>query len=89
MGRIGLKLLPFFRPHYAPIWFNRHGVDVERPVLAAPELERGVGSLDESLRLWERGEKLAKHCEAALAGARRRIEDALAAADEDRGDDEV
>lgn len=51
-------------------------------------LERGVGSLDESLRLWERGEKLAKHCEAALAGARRRIEDALAAADEDRDDDE-
>ena len=44
-------------------------------------LERGVGSLDESLRLWERGEKLAKHCEAALAGARRRIEDALAAAE--------
>lgn len=42
-------------------------------------LEQGGLDLDESLKLWERGEKLAKRCEEHLAGARKRIEDALAA----------
>ena len=42
-------------------------------------LEQGGLDLDESLRLWERGEQLAKRCEEHLAGARRRVEDALAA----------
>ncbi|BCO34746.1 exodeoxyribonuclease VII small subunit [Mycobacterium heckeshornense] len=40
-------------------------------------LEQGGLSLEESLALWERGEKLAKRCEEHLAGARKRIEDAL------------
>lgn len=47
------------------------------------QLEQGGLSLDASLKLWERGEELAKRCEEHLAGARRRIEDALAAGDDD------
>lgn len=41
-------------------------------------LETGGLSLDESLALWERGETLAKLCERHLAGARQRVESALA-----------
>jgi exodeoxyribonuclease VII small subunit len=48
-------------------------------------LEQGGLNLDESLKLWERGEQLAKRCEEHLAGARRRIEDALAAGDAEEG----
>lgn len=40
-------------------------------------LEVGGLSLDESLRLWERGEKLARLCEQRLSGARERVEAAL------------
>lgn len=47
-------------------------------------LEAGGLSLDESLRLWERGEALARMCMTFLEGARARVEAALAAAaDED------
>jgi exodeoxyribonuclease VII small subunit len=46
-------------------------------------LEQGGLDLDESLKLWERGEQLAKRCEEHLAGARKRIEDTLAAGDAD------
>lgn len=46
-------------------------------------LEQGGLNLDESLTLWERGEQLAKRCEEHLAGARKRIEDALAAGQPD------
>jgi exodeoxyribonuclease VII small subunit len=42
-------------------------------------LEQGGLDLDESLKLWERGEQLAKRCEEHLAGARQRVADALAA----------
>ncbi|CAM4427348.1 exodeoxyribonuclease VII small subunit [Mycobacterium basiliense] len=42
-------------------------------------LEQGGLDLDTSLKLWERGEKLAKRCEEHLAGARQRVTDALAA----------
>ena len=42
-------------------------------------LEQGGLDLDASLKLWERGEQLAKRCEEHLAGARQRITDALAA----------
>jgi exodeoxyribonuclease VII small subunit len=42
-------------------------------------LEQGGLDLDESLKLWERGEQLAKRCEEHLAGARKRVEDALSA----------
>lgn len=40
-------------------------------------LEQGGMDLDDSLALWERGEALANRCEAHLAGARRRVEEAL------------
>lgn len=38
------------------------------------QLESGNASLEESLRLWERGEELAATCQAWLDGARRRLE---------------
>lgn len=44
-------------------------------------LEQGGLDLDSSLKLWERGEELAKRCEEQLAGARKRVEDALAGRD--------
>lgn len=44
-------------------------------------LEHGGLDLDASLKLWERGEELAKCCEKHLAGARERVEKALAADD--------
>lgn len=43
------------------------------------KLESGGLSLEDSLALWERGEALAKICDKHLAGARERIENALAA----------
>jgi exodeoxyribonuclease VII small subunit len=42
-------------------------------------LEQGGLDLDASLALWERGEELARRCEQHLAGARKRVTDALAA----------
>ena len=45
------------------------------------KLEAGGLSLEESLALWERGEALARLCERHLAGARERIESALAEAE--------
>lgn len=45
------------------------------------KLETGGLSLEDSLALWERGEALAKVCDRHLAGARERIEKALAAAE--------
>jgi len=48
------------------------------------QLEQGGLDLDASLKLWERGEELAKRCEEHLAGARKRVADALA--DGDRKD---
>ncbi|MEV6629575.1 exodeoxyribonuclease VII small subunit [Actinoplanes sp. NPDC051470] len=46
-------------------------------------LETGGSSLEESLSLWERGEKLADVCQTWLDGARTRIEEARAARDTD------
>ncbi|MEV6767202.1 exodeoxyribonuclease VII small subunit [Nocardia sp. NPDC051030] len=46
-------------------------------------LEQGGLDLDESLTLWERGEALANRCEEHLAGARKRVEDALAHRDQE------
>ena len=48
-------------------------------------LEQGGLDLEESLELWERGEELAKRCEEHLAGARKRVEDALAAGQAEEG----
>jgi exodeoxyribonuclease VII small subunit len=47
-------------------------------VAVVQRLEHGGLDLDESLKLWERGEELAKRCEEHLAGARKRVADALA-----------
>ena len=46
-------------------------------------LENGGLDLDSSLRLWERGEELARRCEEQLAGARKRVDEVLARSDED------
>ena len=48
------------------------------------KLEAGGLSLEDSLALWERGEVLAKVCDRHLAGARERVETALAAAEKDQ-----
>lgn len=40
-------------------------------------LEAGSASLEESLRLWERGEALAGRCEQWLEGARARLDAAM------------
>lgn len=48
-------------------------------------LEQGGLDLDASLKLWERGEELAKRCEEHLAGARKRVEDALAGHEDNAG----
>jgi len=42
-------------------------------------LEAGGLALEDSLRLWERGEALAAHCQSKLDGARERLDAALAA----------
>lgn len=59
--------------------------EAARDELAAvvERLEAGGLSLDESLTLWERGQALAAACEKFLAGARKRVDDALAAAQSD------
>ncbi len=46
-------------------------------------LEQGGLDLDASLKLWERGEALARRCEEHLAGARARIEAALVATEDE------
>jgi exodeoxyribonuclease VII small subunit len=48
------------------------------------QLEQGGLDLDASLRLWERGEELAKRCEDHLAGARQKVEQTLAARDDEQ-----
>ncbi|MDQ1307541.1 MAG: Exodeoxyribonuclease 7 small subunit, partial [Actinomycetota bacterium] len=42
-------------------------------------LQQGQGTLEESLDLWERGERLAQICEQHLQAARLRIEEVVAA----------
>jgi exodeoxyribonuclease VII small subunit len=44
-------------------------------------LESGGTDLEESLALWERGEKLAQVCQGWLDGARKRLDAALAPED--------
>lgn len=61
------------------------GYEAARDELTAvvAKLEAGGQSLEDSLALWERGEHLARLCERHLAGARERVESALAAAERD------
>lgn len=51
-------------------------------VAVVAQLEQGAPTLEESLALWERGEALAARCEQWLAGAKKRLDAARAAADE-------
>ncbi|GAA2967284.1 exodeoxyribonuclease VII small subunit [Microbacterium schleiferi] len=48
-------------------------------VRVVAELEQGAPTLEESLRLWERGEALAARCEQWLVGAKQRLDAARAA----------
>ncbi len=50
-------------------------------------LEGGQATLEESMRLWERGEALAAHCQSWLDGAQQRIAAMTADADEGGEDD--
>lgn len=63
------------------------GYEAARDELIAvvEQLEHGGLDLDASLKLWERGEQLAKRCEEHLAGARKRVEQALAAGEDQPG----
>ena len=53
----------------------------EELVALVQRLETGGAPLDESLRLWERGEELAAICQQWLDGAKARIEAARTAGD--------
>lgn len=46
-------------------------------------LEAGGITLEESLALWERGEELAKTCQAWLDGARQRLDAAVESEDQE------
>jgi exodeoxyribonuclease VII small subunit len=50
----------------------------EELVEVVRRLESGGTNLEESLALWERGEKLAQTCQSWLDGARKRLEAAVA-----------
>jgi len=52
------------------------GYEEARDELAAivARLEGGTETLEESMRLWERGEALAAHCERWLDGAQQKID---------------
>ena len=45
-------------------------------------LEGGGTNLEESLALWERGERLAQICQAWLDGARKRLDSAMGSEDD-------
>ncbi len=47
------------------------------------KLESGGQPLEESLALWQRGEELAGICQRWLAGARARLDEAIATSDAD------
>lgn len=50
----------------------------EELVEVVRRLESGGGTLEESLALWERGEKLATICQGWLDGAKKRLDAAIA-----------
>ena len=51
----------------------------EELVEVVRRLEQGGTTLEESLALWERGEKLARTCQEWLDGARKKLDAALEA----------
>jgi exodeoxyribonuclease VII small subunit len=54
----------------------------EELVEVVRSLEAGGTTLEESLALWERGERLARICQEWLDGARQRLDAAIAAEDD-------
>ena len=50
----------------------------EELVEVVRRLESGGGTLEESLALWERGERLATICQGWLDGAKKRLDAAIA-----------
>lgn len=58
----------------------------EELVEVVRRLEGGGTDLEESLALWERGEKLAQVCQSWLDGARKRLDAAISAEDDDEAD---
>ncbi|HET6625155.1 MAG TPA: exodeoxyribonuclease VII small subunit [Nocardioidaceae bacterium] len=54
----------------------------EELVEVVRRLETGGTSLEDSLALWERGEKLAQVCQGWLDGAKKRLDAAIAAGEE-------
>lgn len=71
---------------------ERPGYEAAREELVevVRRLEAGGTTLEESLALWERGERLATLCQQWLDGAQERLDTVLAEAaeDEETGDDE-
>ncbi|MBO3735786.1 exodeoxyribonuclease VII small subunit [Glycomyces niveus] len=55
-------------------------------VATVERLEAGGATLEESLKLWERGEQLADLCQSHLEGARERLRARTAAAADDDED---
>lgn len=54
-------------------------------ITVVAELEQGSSTLEQSLALWERGERLAARCEEWLLGAKARLENARRAQGETAG----
>lgn len=54
----------------------------EQLIEVVGRLESGGTSLEESLRLWEQAEELARTCQAWLDGARERLDAVLGEADD-------
>lgn len=48
----------------------------EQLVAAIAQLESGKLGIEESLKVWERGEQLASHCQSFLDEAKQRLEQA-------------
>lgn len=55
----------------------------EELVEVVRRLESGGTNLEDSLALWERGEKLAQICQSWLDGAKKRLDAAMAAGGQD------
>jgi exodeoxyribonuclease VII small subunit len=55
----------------------------EELVEVVRRLENGGTNLEDSLALWERGEKLAQICQSWLDGAKKRLDAAMAAEDDE------
>ncbi|KDA06519.1 exodeoxyribonuclease VII small subunit [Microbacterium sp. CH12i] len=71
-------------PNVSPIETLSFEAARDELVQVVAELEQGSPTLEHSLALWERGEALAARCEEWLLGAKRRLDEARAAAsDED------